>query len=113
MKRERDSFFESSNFNMSATGQMPAMNGMNMGMPNVNALGSNFYASQNMPMPMPLPIYPNTNCNVSSSTITELESKIAKLERSINRLDARVSKLEGAQFYAQDTYDVENNMYMV
>ena len=111
MKRERDSFFESSNFNMSATGQMPAMNGMNMGMPNVNAGGSNFYASQNMPMP--LPIYPNTNNTVSSSTITELESKIAKLERSINRLDARVSKLEGTQFYTQDTYDVENNMYMV
>ena len=81
MKRERDSFFESSNFNMSATGQMPAMNGMNMGMPNVNALGSNFYASQNMPMPMPLPIYPNTNSNVSSSTITELESKIAKIRK--------------------------------
>jgi len=117
MKKDRNSFFGSTNFNMSAMGNnmdgmMPNMGNMampNMGMPNINAASSNFYAAQNMPMP--LPNYNNNN--VASSTISELESKIAKLERSINRLDARLNKLEGSSFYTKDTYETDGNMYMV
>jgi len=119
MKKDRNSFFESSNFNMSAMGPNMNMNGMNMGgtnmggmnmgMPSINAASSNFYAAQNMPMPMPN--YPNFQGN--GSTLTELESKLAKLERSINRLDARLTKLEGNSFSATTTYDSDGNMYMV
>lgn len=111
MKKERNSFFESSNFNMSTMGPMN-MNSMgNMGMmapSNINAASSNFYASQNMPMP--LPIYPNIQ---NGSSMNELESRIAKLERNINRLDARITKLEGNQFQTSAPYDSDGNMYMV
>lgn len=112
MKKDRNSFFESSNFNMSAMGQnMNPMMGPNMGMPNtMNTASANFYASQNIPMPTPLPAYPNMN--PSNSSMTELESRISKLERNINRLDARLSKLEGNAFNNTTNYD-DGNMYMV
>ncbi len=105
MKRDRNSFFESSNYNMSAM-NMPGMNGM----PNMNTLSSNFYASQNMPMPIP-----NYGMNgMENTNLTELESRIAKIERNINRLDARLSKLEGNNFYSNNNpYDTDGNMYMV
>ncbi len=111
MKKDRNSFFESSSYNMNAMGanfnnmMPPNMSNMNM--------GSNFYASQNMPMP--LPIYPNINNGgmQNETTFTELESRIARLERNINRLDARVSKLEGNNFYSNTTYDNDGSMYMV
>lgn len=103
MKRDRNSFFESSNYNMSAY-QQP-----NMPYPMMNQTSSNFYAAQNMPM-----TFPNQNSmSPSNSTISELESKIAKLERSIHRLDARLSKLEGSSFYATENYQEDNNLYMV
>ena len=103
MKRDRNSFFESSNFNMSSYGANPMM--PNMGVPMMNAASSNFYQSQNMPMPN----YPTTQ---TTNTTSEIESRLAKLERSINRLDARLSKLEGT-YFTKDTYDIDNNMYMV
>ena len=103
MKRDRNSFFESSNYNMSAY-QQP-----NMPYPMMNQTSSNFYAAQNMPV-----AFPNQNSmSPSNSTISELESKIAKLERSIHRLDARLSKLEGSSFYATENYQEDNNLYMV
>lgn len=111
MKKDRNSFFESSNFNMStmSSPNMPMNAPMNMmgGMPQMNAASNSFYASNNMPMPTPLPNYPN----MANSTLTELESRIAKIERNINRLDARLSKLEGNSF--QTPYDSDGNMYMV
>ena len=113
MKKDRNSFFESSNFNMSTMGNnIPPMNmmGQNMGMPNSMSASSNFYASQNVPMPTPLPVYPNMNQN--NSSMTELESRISKIERNINRLDARLSKLEGNAFNNTTNYD-DGNMYMV
>ncbi len=102
MKKDRNSFFESSSYNMNAMGT----NFNNQGM---MPMGSNLYASQNIPMP--LPVYPNMNNN--GSTMSELESRIARLERNINRLDARISKLEGNNFYSNSTYDNDGNMYMV
>lgn len=121
MKKNRNSFFGSSNFNMSATGNsmsnmnMPNMiSNMNTGMPSVNAASSQFYAVQNMPTQLPI-LYNNDGNGMASnnSTFSELESRIAKLERSINRLDARLNKLEGSTFYTKDGYDADGNMYMV
>lgn len=121
MKKDRNSFFGSSNFNMSAMGDgMGNMNmqnmmpNMNMGMPSVNAASSQFYAAQNMPTQLPI-LYNNdgNGAIASNSTFSELESRMAKLERSINRLDARLSKLEGSTFYTKDEYDADGNMYMV
>lgn len=102
MKKDRNSFFESSNYNMSAMGNPY---GMTPPMQGMNAASNNFYASQNMPSQMPQMIQPTVDNNLN-----ELESRIAKLERSINRLDARLSKLEGSTFYPNES---DNNMYMV
>lgn len=127
MKKDRNSFFGSTNFNMSAVGNnidgmmpntgMPNMNANmpnvtmpNPGVPSVNAASSNFYAAQNMPMP--LPNY-QTTPNMSGNSTSELESRMAKLERSINRLEARLNKLEGSTFYTKETYETDGNMYMV
>ena len=95
MKRERDSFFESSNFQMSAVGP----NMMNQGMPNMNAASANFYG------------IPNPNAFFNNSSISELESRMAKLERNMNRLEARMNQLEGTTYYSKDVSD--GNMYMV
>lgn len=128
MKKDRNSFFGSTNFNMSAMGNnldgmmpnpgMPNMNASmpnvtmpNPGVPSINAASSNFYAAQNMPMP--LPNYPQGNPNTASNSTSELESRMAKLERSINRLEARLNKLEGSTFYSKETYETDGNMYMV
>ncbi len=102
MLKNRNSFFESSNFNMNAMSQ-----NMNMSsMPNFN----NFQDA----VPTPLPIYPNINTGgMQSSTLTELESRIARLERNINRLDARLNKLEGTTFYSNNNYETDGTMYMV
>lgn len=129
MKKDRNSFFGSTNFNMSAVGNNidgmmpmpnPGMPNMNTNMPNVtmpnpgipsvNAASSNFYAAQNMPMP--LPNYQNDQ-NMGSNSTSELENRMAKLERSINRLEARLNKLEGSTFYSKETYETDGNMYMV
>ena len=108
MKKERNSFFESSSYNMNAMGTN--FNAMN---PNaIPNMGSNFYANQNIPMP--LPVMPNMNQGMGmNDTFNELESRIAKLERNINRLDARISKLEGNNFYSNTTYENDGTMYMV
>ena len=100
MKRERDSFFESSNFQMSAMGP----NMMNQGMPNMNAASTNFYAMQGNGIP-------NPNAFFNNSSISELESRMAKLERNMNRLEARMNQLEGTTYYSKDVSD--GNMYMV
>lgn len=103
MRKDRNSFFESSNFNMSSTANMP---NPVYPTPTMNMASSNFYQAQNMPVT--LPNFQNQN-NMSMS---EIESRLAKLERNINRLDARISKLEGNTYYTKD-YETDNNMYIV
>ena len=115
MKKDRNSFFGSTNFNMNASGMdnmLPYMQQMmpNPAMPNINAASSSFYAANNIPGQFPSNMGMNS---VSSSSLDEIEARISKLERSINRLDARLNKLEGSSFYTKDTYDTDGNMYMV
>ena len=116
MKKERNSFFESSNFNMSAMGpniNMPNHMAMAGNMPAFNAASSNFYAAGNMPLPNTLPAYPNQNDLTNLTPLSELESRMAKLERNINRIEARLNKLEGSTYYTKETYETDGNMYMV
>ena len=103
MKKDRNSFFGSTNFNMNASGMdnmLPYMQQMmpNTGIPNINAASSSFYAANNIPGQMPNNMNMNMN-SVSSSSLDEIEARLSKLERSINRLDARLNKLEGSSFY--------------
>lgn len=115
MKKDRNSFFGSTNFNMNASGMdnmLPYMQQMmpNTAMPNINAASSSFYAANNIPGQIPSNMGMSS---VSSSSLDEIEARISKLERAINRLDARLNKLEGSSFYTKDTYDTDGNMYMV
>lgn len=100
MRKNRNSFFTESNMNY-----------------------TNFQAQNPMPQIAP---YPNTNYNPyyqaptpnngmpyidSSDTI---EQRIAKIERQINRLNARVNKLESLNTtFIDDSIDTTNNMYML
>lgn len=110
MKKNRASFFnESTNFaqfNPNAMNQnMMNPNMMNQPMPNTPYVNSQSsftaspYPNQMMPMPM---------------VQEDLESRLAKIERQINRLDHRITKLE--QNTTLSTNDFESNindMYMV
>ncbi len=49
--------------------------------------------------------YPNNQTNFE-----DYESRLSKLERQINRLDARISKLENKQI---ESIDSSTNMYML
>lgn len=94
MKKDRNHFFESSNYQMSSFGPnmpMPFMNNQN-----------NIYPSgglQNFQQPM------------DSSSIESFNTRISKIERDIQRLDARINKLESTSI--NNNFDSDNNMYMV
>ncbi len=108
MKKDRNSFFESSAMNMTAyNNTMPYM------MPQVNTMANgSFYANAPV-MGMMTPMMKETPYN-NDESINELESRMAKLERNINRLENRISKLEGTTYYSNDNLNnPENGMYMV
>lgn len=103
MKKDRNTFFSEYGFNGASGGMNPNMMMPGGNMPNVNYPGG---MPGGMPggvpgqMPNPMP--------------TDVEARIAKLERSLNRLETRVSKLEGETVQAYDSdYNYNNSMYMV
>lgn len=117
MKKDRNAFFqESSYFNQAS---MPG--GMVANQPFVtNAQAQqSFYAGPglaNMQMP--------NNYNMNNTPIannipinndySDIESRLSKIERSLNRMDARLSKLENqGLFTTDDIIDNSTNMYMV
>lgn len=75
------------------------------------------YSAFNAPAPMATP----TNQNMSNFTgydpSSELDARISKLEREIQRLDYRLSKLEGTTNASTNInstdYNFTNSMYMV
>ena len=109
MRRDRNTFFQEAQ--MSAMGYYPNQNQMmpnqmmpNQMMPNqmpcqASQSSSSFYAGSGM----------NPNLN------NDLESRLAKIERQIHRLESRVSKLETTlpNAYATDDIEINNNMYMI
>lgn len=99
MKKTRNSFFSESS--MYAQGYNPNMNMMgNMPMQAQSAYNS-YYAG---PVPM----------NQGEYSPTDIENRLAKIERQINRLDHRLSKLESTSNTIIDDYDTNTtNMYML
>lgn len=89
MKKERNAFFQ----NQSASSMFYPSNGPMY--PQMTNSSSNFYQG---------PILNNDYNN-------EIESRLAKIERQINRLDSRVTKLESEN--TSFDYNSSNNMYMV
>ena len=96
MKKTRNSFFAESSY------QSYNPN-MNMGNIPYQTAGNYFYQG-------PMPNNYNTN-NVGS----DLESRFAKIERQLNKLDYRLSKLESANnIVTSDDLNISNsNMYML
>lgn len=99
MKKDRNTFFQEaqmSNFNYYPN---PNMNLMSANMPTQASQSSQaFYAGPGMP------IMNNEN---------DFETRLAKLERQVNRLETRVNKLESLTTFTNDDFDSSTNMYMV
>ncbi len=112
MKKDRNAFFgEASYFNQSSI-PTPNMNVANA--PFATQSQSSFYAG-----PVPAMNYntqPGMNANMMPTAnydFSDIESRLSKLERQVNRLDARVTKLESTNLYPTEDIDTTTNMYMV
>ena len=104
MKKDRNAFFQ----NNSSSSYFYPTNNMMGAYPMATESNSNFYQG---PALMPMPAQYNQPADYTS----ELESRLAKIERQINRLDTRVSRLESessTNLSGTNEYTT-NNMYMV
>lgn len=115
MKKDRNAFFNEANFSQSSfmgTPNMPNMN-MNGNFPMNGATYGGSQASQSF-YSGPAPMNYNQNMNgMGNDYMSDMESRLAKIERQINRLDARVSKLESKGFVTTENFDNTTNMYML
>lgn len=106
MKKNRNTFFSEANMNYA--NYNPNMN-MAANAPFQSATAYNsFYAGPN----------PNAMAGGQMQNYavapTDLESRLAKIERQLNRLEHRVSKLETNNTYVTEDYEsTTNNMYML
>ena len=96
MKKDRNSFFQEANFMSQANFPNPGMNIANAPYQTNSYSNQGFYAGP--------PIAPN-NYNMNNNNYpnnydySDIDSRLAKLERQVNRLDTRVTKLENNSFY--------------
>lgn len=106
MKKTRNAFFSESSFqsyNPNINTMGAGMNQMQPQMPFQS--GSNYFYQGPMPN--------NYNTNMNSN---DIESRLAKIERQLNRMDYRLSKLENGTTNISTTEDYEinnSNMYML
>lgn len=111
MKKDRNTFFNEASFSQS--GYIPTPNFSGNGMPmnggfSGSQTGMNFYSG---PSPMGSMGY-NQN-NMGNDYMNDIESRLAKIERQMNRLDARISKLESKGFVSTEQIENNTNMYML
>ena len=105
MKKDRNSFFNEASY--SYGGYIPN----NMVQPNMMPVQSgqfnqSFYSG---------PGYPMTNQMNSNMDSNDIESRLSKIERQLNRMDYRLTKLENANnIVTSDDFDTNtSNMYML
>ena len=105
MKKDRNAFFESSQYSSSFTpSMMPNMNMPQMMPYQAASNSSSFYAGPNMPM----------NTYPSTQNSNDYDAKIARLERQMQKLEARISKLENTSLSTNnDDVNINSNMYMI
>ena len=95
MRKNRNAFFSESNMNFQGYNPMVA------NMPYQNMSSNNAFYAGNMP------INPGLDLN-------EIPERLAKIERQINRIEHRLSKLENNNVQSTDDYDsTTNNMYII
>ena len=98
MRKNRNSFFTESNMNYS---NFQAQGAIPQAMPYTNANYNPYQAQPNVGMPY-----------VDNSD--SIENRLVKIERQINRLNARVNKLESLNTtFIDDNIDTSGNMYMI
>ena len=82
---------------------------------------TNSFETGMMPIPPTMPYQAGTSYNsfytgpnMGINNHSDIETRLAKIERQINRLDHRISKLEGTtnNTYVEN-YDTTDNMYML
>lgn len=102
MLRNRNSFFQETTTNQQGfipvTTQVPYYSGN---------IEQTYYQGPNISQNPNMPIYPQ-NYNQNND---DLDNRISKLERQLNRLDARITKLENASKLV--TEDMSQSMYIV
>ena len=102
MKRDRNTFFTNYNAQQASyvpnmpNMQMPAMDNSQFGPYQAANTQSSFYAGPNL-----------------NTTNNDLENRIAKIERQLNRFDARLSKLESLSSGNGAETNNYTNMYMI
>lgn len=108
MKKDRNTFF--SDAHMQSQTYMP---NMNMNMPMYNQGYAPYQASQ---ASQSFYAGPTPTQNYQDSSYSELDSRLAKIERQINRLDSRITRLENGNgnlgMIEKDT-NFSSSMYMV
>lgn len=102
MLRARNTFFQESNMN-SVNYVNPNGPYQSMGVPSIQSQSASNSYYQGPAYQEP---YYQNNSNLS-----DYDNRLAKLERSINRLDARVTKLENKAQVT--TEDINSTLYMV
>ena len=115
MKKTRNSFFQESSFQQSFNPNYN-MNQVPNQMPFQTAAGNYFYQGNlnpgQIPPDMQGPISNYTTTNAGS----DIENRLAKIERQLNRMDYRISKLENSKIevsYEEDFDTSNTNMYML
>lgn len=109
MKKDRNAFFNEANFSQSSymgTPNMPMNQAYQGPIPAYGSQASQSFYSGPAPMSY-------NNQNMGGDYMSDLESRLAKIERQINRLDARVSKLESKGITTTENFDNTTNMYML
>lgn len=104
MKKSRNTFFAESSYQA----YNPNMNS-NMQMPG----GAPYQTASNYFYQGPAPV--NAMPNNYNTTSYDIESRLAKIERQLNRIDYRLNKLENANnIITSDDFESNNsNMYML
>lgn len=118
MKKDRNAFFESSQVTSSFTQptmpQMPQSPQMAMGFNQQQVMPVPYQAASNTSSfyagGVPLNTFPGTTIDT-----TDYDTKLSRMERQIQKLEARVSKLESASLSSTSTDDINvtSNMYML
>ena len=112
MKKDRNAFFQEASYFNQTNIPTPNMNAINQ--PYATQSQSSSYAGPVAPMNYNIPNGMNANIpNNINYDYSEIESRLSKIERQVNRLDARVTKLESTNFYPTEEIDTTTNMYMV
>ena len=107
MKKTRNSLFTEANMSYSGYNpNVPNMMPNNMPYQAQTSYNSFYSGPNNMPTNIPYPqTYPQSD---------NIENRLAKIERQINRLEHRISKLESINTtYITEEIDTSGNMYML